>query len=339
MTEKINELVLKWKAEAEKADSTKRLMEIRAGILGKSGELTALLRGLKDLPKDERPAAGALVNAKREELEQYFDERQSALEAAELDRRLRDEKIDITIDKRTFAPGRLHPLNVIRRRAIGFFTAAGFIVTDSPEIETDYYNFDALNTPKDHPAREMQDTFFITEKILLRSQTSTGQIRTMEKLNPPLKMISPGRVYRADEVDATHSPCFHQLEGLVVDRNVTMCDLKGILSAFAKNFFSPSTKIRFRPSHFPFTEPSVEVDVSCAACGGKGCRVCKGTGYIEILGAGMVNRNVLSGVGIDPDEYSGFAFGMGLDRVTSIIHGITDARIPFEGDIRFLKQF
>ena len=216
----------------------------------------------------------------------------------------------------------------------------GFIVADSPEIETDYYNFEALNIPKDHPAREMQDTFYINpEKIVLRTQTSAGQIRTMEVCKPPIKMINVGRVYRSDDIDATHSPVFHQIEGLVVDEKITMCDLKGILEKFAKAFFGDETNIRFRPSYFPFTEPSVEVDASCPHCKGKGCRVCKGTGWIEILGAGMVNRNVLKVCDIDPDKFTGFAFGVGLDRITSIIYGINDLRLEFENDVRFLKQF
>lgn len=338
MEQKITQLLNSTKAKISTITSAKELTDLKVEVLGKNGELTLILRGLKDLSEDLRPAMGKVVNEARVELEALINARFVELERKELNEKLMKEKTDITVDKK-IPLGKLHPLNAIKRKAIDFFVSMGFIVADSPEIETSYYNFDMLNIPPDHPARELQDTFFITDKILLRTQTSAGQIRTMEVQKPPIKMISPGRVFRSDEADATHTPCFHQLEGLVVDKGITMCDLKGILSSFANHFFSPETTIRFRPSHFPFTEPSVEVDVSCIHCGGKGCKVCKGTGWIEILGAGMVNRYVLSGCGIDPDIYTGFAFGMGLDRITAIIHGINDARVPFEGDIRFLKQF
>ena len=234
--------------------------------------------------------------------------------------------------------GRLHPLSSVKKRLVDFFVSMGFDVMDGPEVETDYYNFEALNVPKDHPARDMQDTFFIDEGILLRSQTSASQVRYMEKVKPPIKMISPGRVFRNDD-DATHSPVFHQLEGLVVDKGITMCDLKGILDMFAKHFFGKDTQVRFRPSYFPFTEPSVEVDVSCAMCHGAGCRICKGTGWIEILGAGIVNRKVLRTCGIDPDEYTGFAFGFGIDRIANIIHSIPHIKLLYENDVRFLRQF
>ena len=329
----------------DEAESLKVLNDIRVTFLGKLGELTQLLKSLKDFPEVERPAVGKRINEIREEIEVALDRKQAVFENMELSERLRNEKIDITINKNNGQQGSLHPINQIRMRISDFFVSMGFMVADSPEIETDYYNFEALNIPKDHPAREMQDTFFVSENIVLRSQTSSGQIRTMEKFKPPIKMISPGKVYRADDVDATHSPMFHQLEGLVVDKNITMCDLKGILDLFAKYFFGENTKTRFRPSYFPFTEPSVEVDASCFNCGGTGqkdganCRVCKGTGWIEILGAGLVNRKVLQNCGIDPDVYSGFAFGMGIDRIMNILHGITDLRVVFENDIRFLKQF
>lgn len=323
----------------DSADSTGALYDIKVSVLGKNGSLTAILRELKNLSEDERPAAGKLSNDIRQKLEQAFSEKEKRLLKEELEKRILKEKIDITVDKKPFTTGKIHPLNAVLKKSVAFFTGLGFKVEESREVETVYYNFDALNTAADHPAREAQDTFFITPEILLRSQTSTGQIRVMEKSRPPIRIISPGRVFRADEADATHTPCFNQLEGLVVDKGITMCDLKGILQQYAKFLFSDSTKIRFRPSYFPFTEPSVEVDASCMSCHGSGCRLCKGTGWIEILGAGMVNRNVLSGVNIDPDVYTGYAFGMGLNRITAIIHGITDARIPFEGDIRFLKQF
>ncbi len=338
MEDKVYQIVNKTIAKINELNSAKELNDLKVEVLGKSGELTLILRGLKDVSEDERPKVGKIVNDARVELEKAITEKLFKLEQKELNEKLMREKIDISIDKKR-PIGKVHPLNAIKRKAIDFFVCMGFIVTDSPEIETTYYNFDMLNIPPDHPAREPQDTFFVTDNILLRTQTSAGQIRTMEKIKPPIKMISPGRVFRSDEADATHTPCFHQMEGLVVDKGITMCDLKGTLSSFAKHFFASDTSIRFRPSHFPFTEPSVEVDVSCVHCGGKGCNVCKGTGWIEILGAGMVNRKVLSGCGIDPDIYTGFAFGVGLDRITAIIHGINDARVPFEGDIRFLKQF
>ena len=338
MEEQLKKLVADCTARINSATDKKELTDIKINVLGKNGELTALLRNLKDLPAEQRPEAGKHMNIARAELEKAFAEKFAALREEEVAAKLKAEKIDITIDKPCHDVGCLHPLSTVRNRIVDFFVSLGFMVTDSPEIETDYYNFEALNTPADHPARDVQDTFYITDHILLRSQTSTGQIRTMEKIKPPIKMISPGRVYRSDDLDATHSPMFHQIEGLVVDKNVTMCDLKGVLDMFAQYFFDESCKTRFRPSYFPFTEPSVEVDVSCNHCHGSGCRVCKGTGWIEILGAGMVNRNVLINCGIDPDEYTGFAFGMGLERITNIIHK-TDMRAVFENDIRFLKQF
>ncbi len=338
MQEKLELLAAKTAERIKKAESAKEINELRVEVLGKNGELTLLLKGLKDVSEAERPLVGKLINETRSAIEQQISQAASVFEKQELNRKLLSERIDITIDK-PHEYGKLHPLNVIRQKAIDFFVSMGFTVAESPEIEYTKYNFDMLNIPEDHPARAPQDTFFITDNILLRTQTSAGQVRVMEKYKPPIKMISPGRVFRSDEADATHTPCFHQLEGLVVDKGITMCDLKGILGAFARSFFSQETKVRFRPSYFPFTEPSVEVDLSCVHCGGKGCNVCKGTGYIEILGAGMVNRKVLQGCSIDPDEYTGFAFGMGLDRITALIHGINDARVPFEGDIRFLKQF
>ncbi len=339
MIQSINSILAEGLNAVRSSKTQRELSEIKVAVLGKSGSLTTLLRNLKSLSEEERPLAGKLVNEARQKLEQAFAEKQEELKAAELLFKLESEKIDITVPSGKQKMGSLHPMNVVRAKVLDYFVSMGFTVDESPEIETDRYNFDMLNTPEDHPARDLQDTLFITERILLRSQTSAGQIRKMEKTKPPIKMVSPGRVYRSDEIDATHTPCFHQVEGLVVDKGITMCDLKGILSGFARYFFNSDTKTRFRPSHFPFTEPSVEVDASCTACGGKGCRVCKGTGWIEILGAGMVNRNVLSGCGINPDIYTGFAFGMGLDRITAILYGINDARVSFEGDIRFLKQF
>ena len=248
------------------------------------------------------------------------------------------EKVDVTLPGNTAKKGAYHPNTLIRRELISIFAGMGFTVYEGPEIENDYYNFTALNTPADHPARDMQDTFYITEDLLLRTQTSAGQIRVMENQKPPIKILSPGKVYRSDD-DATHSPMFSQMEGLVVDKGITLCDLKGMLDEFARKIFGDSVKTRLRPSYFPFTEPSVEVDVSCFECGGKGCRLCKGTGWIEVLGAGMVNRHVLEGCGIEPDEYSGFAFGMGIERIAMLKYGINNMKLLFEGDTRFLKQF
>ena len=338
MEEKIKAIEAACLEQIASAGSKKTLADVKVRYFGKNGELTGLLRNLKDLPAAMRPLAGKYVNDARVKLEAAFDARFRALDEAEIGEKLRSERIDITIDKELRAVGSLHPLNAVRRRIENFFISMGFAVADSPEIETDYYNFEALNIPADHPSRDMQDSFYITPGILLRSQTSAGQIRTMEKTKPPIKMISPGRTYRSDDLDATHSPMFHQIEGLVVDKGITMCDLKGILESFAQNFFGAETEIRFRPSYFPFTEPSVEVDVTCHNCHGTGCRICKGTGWIEVLGAGMVNRKVLSVCDIDPDVYTGFAFGMGLDRIAIITSGL-DFKAIFENDIRFLKQF
>ncbi len=339
MEKKIEGIVKLYISEIDKAETSGDLIELKVKLFGKNGELTSLMKQLKDVPESQRPLMGKAVNEAREALEEKITAKLKKTEDEEQHQRLMKEKIDITIPAKTSVVGNLHPLNLTRQKIEDFFISMGFEICSSPEIEFVKYNFDMLNIPHDHPSRDIQDTFYIRDDIVLRTQTSAGQVRLMEKKKPPIKMLSPGRVYRPDEVDATHTPCFHQVEGLVVDKNITMSDLKGVLEAFAKKFFNENTKIRFRPSYFPFTEPSVEVDASCSGCGGRGCRICKNTGWIEILGAGMVNRNVLSACGIDPDEYSGFAFGMGLDRITSIIHGITDARVPFEGDIRFLKQF
>ncbi len=339
MEHKLKEIIAHTLERIKAVKSNKDLAQIKVEVLGKSGELTGILRNMKDLPAEQRPLAGKLVNDARVKLEGAFDAKFKTLYEAELAEKLESEKIDITIDEKGAKLGALHPITQVRNLVADFFVRLGFMVVDSPEIETDYYNFQALNVPENHPARDMQDTFYVTDKILLRTQTSAGQIRTMEKVKPPIKMINIGRVFRSDDVDATHSPVFHQIEGLVVDKHITMCDLKGILDKFAQFFFGENTKTRFRPSFFPFTEPSVEVDASCPHCGGKGCRVCKGTGWIEILGAGMVNRHVLETCDIDPDEYTGFAFGIGLDRITTIRHGINDMRLEFENDLRFLKQF
>ena len=339
MEEQVRQLVLSTKERIDASDDKSELNDLRVSVLGKSGQFAFLMRELKNIPPEQKPVFGKLVNDAKTEVENYLNNKLENIRQKELRQKLAAEKIDISIDRDDNVMGNLQPLSQVRRKVEDFFISMGFIETDGPEIETDYYNFEALNTPADHPARDMQDTFYISDGILLRSQTSADQIRTMESTAPPIKMISVGRVYRSDDIDATHSPVFHQIEGLVVDKNITMCDLKGILEAFAKYFFGNSTKTRFRPSYFPFTEPSVEVDASCPYCHGKGCRVCKGTGWIEILGAGMVNRNVLKNCNLDPDVYTGFAFGIGLDRITTIYFGINDMRLEFENDIRFLKQF
>ncbi len=315
------------------------LEELRVSFLGKKGELTAILKQMGKLSAEERPAMGQLANSVRSEIEQKIAAKAEAIKNAEQQKKLEKESIDVTLPGTKVQKGGLHPLNIVLEDMINLFKSMGFDVVDGPEIETEYYNFEALNVPADHPARDMQDTFYVGDGLLLRSQTSATQIRTMENRKPPIRMICPGRVFRADEVDATHSPVFHQIEGLVVDKGITMCDLKGCLEQFAHEIYGPETKVKFRPSFFPFTEPSVEVDVSCSECGGKGCRVCKGSGWIEILGAGMVHPNVLKGCGIDPEEYSGFAFGIGLDRLTTTRYKISDIRLLFENDIRFLSQF
>ncbi|MDD6032100.1 MAG: phenylalanine--tRNA ligase subunit alpha [Oscillospiraceae bacterium] len=317
----------------------KELDALRVKFLGKKGELTAILKQMGKLSAEERPVIGQVANDVRQTLEQAVSARLEELKARELELKLKLETLDVTMPGKTAGVGGLHPLNIVLDDLIDIFQSMGFDVVDGPEVETDYYCFEALNVPKDHPARDMQDTFYLGDNLVLRTQTSAAQIRVMESRTPPIRIICPGRVYRADEVDATHSPVFHQVEGLVVDKGITMCDLKGCLEQFAHEIYGPETQVRFRPSFFPFTEPSVEVDVTCSECGGKGCRVCKGTGWIEILGAGMVHPNVLRGCGIDPDVYSGFAFGIGLDRLTTTRYKISDIRLLFENDQRFLNQF
>ena len=315
------------------------LEQIRIQYLGKKGELTSVLRGMGALSAEERPVVGQIANEVRAEIENALKIKAEAQKAAELERKLATEKIDVTLPSNVAAPGKLHPLTQVQRTIEDIFIGMGFSIAEGPEVEYDYYNFQALNIPENHPARDTQDTFYITENILLRSQTSPVQVRTMEKQKPPIRVISPGRVYRSDAVDATHSPLFHLVEGLVVDKGITMGDLKGMLETFAKTLFGNDTRLRFRPHHFPFTEPSAEVDVSCFVCGGKGCRVCKNEGWIEILGAGMVHPYVLSNCGIDPEEYSGFAFGMGVERIAMKYYGIDDMRLLYENDTRFLGQF
>lgn len=319
------------------ASTLDELNDVRVKFVGKSGDLTLLLRNMKNVSAEERPLIGKAVNAARDKINDSLESKTEELEKIAIQNKLNDEKIDITLDGKRLKQGTLHPCSLVINEVLDIFTQMGFEIKSGNEIETDYFNFQVLNIPKDHPAREMQDTFFFTNDILLRTHTSPMQARTMLSEKPPIKMVNPGKVYRPDD-DATHSPMFQQIEGLAVDKNITMCDLKGVLEEFAKKLFNENTKTRFRPSFFPFTEPSVEVDVTCAMCGGKGCRICKGTGWIEILGAGIVNPKVLENCGIDSEIYSGFAFGMGIERIAMIKYGIPDMRILFDNDSRFLKQ-
>ncbi len=307
-------------------------------LSNKAGEIPNLMKEMRNVPKEEKPEMGKIINELKTWAEARFDEIDDILKKAELAEKNAKESVDVTMPAVKSETGSLHPTTLVRAEIINIFANMGFEIFDGPEIETDYYNFTALNVPEDHPARAEQDTFYITDKILLRTQTSPGQIRTMEAKKPPIKVLSPGRVFRSD-YDATHSPMFHQMEGLVVDKNISVCDLYGMLDLLAKEIFSSDTKTRLRPSFFPFTEPSVEVDVTCCECGGKGCRLCKGTGWIEVLGGGIVHRKVLENCGVDPEEYSGLAFGIGIDRITMLKYGINNIHILFDNDIRTLKQF
>ena len=335
MQQKIEDLRLKIEGEIEQTKTGRALYELK--VLFQT-ELKGIMSGMKDLPKDERPAFGKIVNAFKTEMEEAFDNRAIVVKEMEMQQKYAQERVDISMPGKKRSTGALHPITLVKSQLIDIFAGMGFKVFEGPEVETDYYNFTALNTPKDHPARDMQDTFYLADNLLLRTQTSAGQIRVMEKNAPPIKILSPGRVFRSDD-DATHSPMFHQMEGLVVDKGITLCDLQGMLGEFARKMFTSSTKVRLRPSYFPFTEPSVEVDLSCSQCGGAGCRLCKGTGWIEVLGAGMVNRHVLENCGVDPDEYTGFAFGMGIERIAMLKYGINNIKTLFENDTRFLGQF
>lgn len=334
--DKIREEALK---QIESSDGLEKLNEIRVNVLGKKGELTSILKSMKDVAPEDRPKVGQLVNETREAIEKVLEETKSKMEAAARDAKLKAEVIDVTLPAKKNKVGHRHPNTVALEEVERIFTGMGYEVVEGPEVEKDYYNFEALNIPADHPAKDEQDTFYITGDILLRTQTSSTQVHEMEKGRIPIKMIAPGRVFRADEVDATHSPSFHQVEGLVIDKDITFADLKGTLAEFAKQLFGPDTKTKFRPHHFPFTEPSAEMDVSCFKCGGKGCRFCKGEGWIEILGCGMVHPHVLEMSGIDPNEYVGFAFGVGLERIALLKYEIDDMRLLYENDIRFLNQF
>ena len=339
MREQLEAIRAKAEAALAKAADAQELDALRVQFLGKKGALTAVLKQMGGLSAEERPAMGQLANKVRAFIEEDIAARQAELKAAAMAHRLEAETLDVTLPGKTHAIGKLHPISAVQKEMEDIFIGLGFEIVDGPEVEYDYYNFTALNIPPEHPARDTQDTFYINSNVLLRTQTSSVQIHAMEKKRPPIRMISPGRVYRSDAIDATHSPMFHQLEGLVVDKGITMGDLKGTLELFAQNMFGSDTKIRFRPHHFPFTEPSAEVDVSCFVCGGKGCKLCKGEGWIEILGAGMVHPDVLTRCDIDPTEYSGFAFGMGIERIVMRKYNIDDMRLLYENDIRFLSQF
>ena len=339
MKEQIKQIKEKSIEEIEKTKDLKTLNEIKVKYLVKKGELTAVLRGMGNLSPEERPIIGGLVNEVRDLLNAKIEEKEKELKLEELQKRLETEEIDVTEPSKRNKIGSMHPITQIIEEVKEIFLGMGYIVGDGPEVETTHYVFDQLNTPLDHPARDLQDTFYVTEDVILRTQTSSVQIRTMENTKPPIKMICPGAVYRSDTPDATHSPVFHQIEGLVVDKNISMTDLKGTLETFAKKCLGENTKIRFRPHHFPYTEPSAEADVSCFVCGGKGCRVCKGEGWIELLGCGMVHPQVLRNCNIDPEIYSGFAFGFGVERIAMAKFGIDDLRLLYENDVRFLKQF
>lgn len=339
----INEDLQKIREEALKkiagADALDRLNEIRVAYLGKKGELTAVLKGMRDVAAEERPKVGQMVNETRETIEGQLESARKRLESAVREERMKHEKIDVTLPAKRMYPGHPHPNTVALEEVERIFIGMGYEVVEGPEIEWDEYNFTKLNIPPNHPAKDEQDTFYINRDIVLRTQTSPVQARMMEKGKLPIRMISPGRVFRSDEVDATHSPSFHQVEGLVIDRNITFADLKGTLAEFARRLFGEETKVKFRPHHFPFTEPSAEMDVSCFKCGGKGCRFCKGSGWIEILGCGMVHPHVFEMCGIDKDKYQGFAFGVGLERIALLKYEIDDMRLLYDNDIRFLKQF
>ncbi|MEE1102271.1 MAG: phenylalanine--tRNA ligase subunit alpha [Agathobacter sp.] len=337
MKEKLQKIREDAIAQIENSNGLEMLNDVRNTILGKKGELSLVLRGMKDVSPEDRPKVGQWVNETKEAIERVLEEKKARFEAEALRLRYESEKIDVTMPAEKQEYGNLHPVTTVRNQLTDIFASMGFEIYEGTEIETDYYNFTALNTPDDHPARDMQDTFYLTPEFLLRTQTSAGQIHVMEAKKPPIKVVSPGKVFRSDD-DATHSPMFTQMEGLVVDKGITLCDLKGMLDEFVQKIFGKGTKTRLRPSYFPFTEPSVEVDVSCFQCGGKGCKLCKGTGWIEVLGAGVVNKKVLEGCGVDTEEYSGFAFGIGIERIAMLKYGINNIKLLFESDMRVLKQ-
>ena len=332
----IREEALKQIRESNRLD---KLNEVRVSFLGKKGELTAVLKGMKNVDPKERPFVGQMVNETREAIEEFLEETKKKLEEKAREEKMKQEVIDVTLPAKKINVGHRHPNTIALEEVERIFVGMGYEVVEGPEIEYDEYNFRKLNIPDGHPAKDEQDTFYINKDIVLRTQTSPVQARIMEQGKLPICILSPGRVFRSDEVDATHSPSFHQIEGLIIDKNISFADLKGTLEVFAKELFGEDTKTKFRPHHFPFTEPSAEMDVSCFKCGGKGCRFCKGSGWIEILGCGMVHPHVLEMCGIDPEEYTGFAFGVGLERIALLKYEIDDMRLLYENDIRFLKQF
>lgn len=339
MKEKMNAIREAAQAAMAECTDSRALDAVRVKYLGKKGEVTALMKNMRNLSPEERPVFGQMVNELRAAIEDGLNVARERIEEAALAARLKNETIDVTMPGEPITVGRKHPLNVVLDEVKDIFLGMGFSIGEGPEVELDYYNFEALNIPKDHPARDTQDTFYISDNVVLRTQTSPIQVRTMEKQKPPIRIIAPGRVFRSDAVDATHSPLFHQIEGLVVDKNITMSDLKGILEMFAKKLYGEQTVVRFRPHHFPFTEPSAEMDMQCFSCKGKGCRLCKGEGWIEVLGCGMVHPKVLECCNIDPNEYSGYAFGIGLERIVMGRYKINDIRMFYENDVRFLHQF
>ena len=339
MRDRLEKIKEKAMAQLGSCDTADKLNDIRVGILGKKGELTDLLKSMRDVLPEDRPKVGQMVNETRAEIEKLLEERRARIEKAVREAKMKAEVIDVTLPADRTEMGHRHPDTIVLEEVERIFVGMGYEVVEGPEVEKDYYNFEALNIPPDHPAKDEQDTFYVTGDILLRTQTSGVQVHEMEKGKLPIRMIAPGRVFRSDEVDATHSPCFHQIEGLVIDKHITFADLKGTLELFARELFGENTKVKFRPHHFPFTEPSAEMDVTCFKCGGQGCRFCKGSGWIEILGCGMVHPHVLEMSGIDPEEYTGFAFGVGLERITLLKYEIDDMRLLYENDIRSLKQF
>jgi phenylalanyl-tRNA synthetase alpha chain len=325
-------------AAAGAATSELDLQQVKARFLGRKGELTAIMKGMGSLPAEQRPLFGALANEVKDRLELLFEARFEELRAVELQRRLTAERLDVTLPGRRQRHGSKHPVSQVTEEIVAIFAALGFGVAEGPEVERDFYNFEALNIPRDHPARDMQDTFYVSDDVVLRTHTSPVQVRTMLKQAPPVRVVAPGTVYRRDS-DITHSPMFHQIEGFLVDRQVSFGDLKGILTTFINEYFGSGTGVRFRPSFFPFTEPSAEVDIQCVICGGSGCRVCKQSGWLEILGSGMIDPEVFKAVGYDPEVFTGFAFGMGIERIAMLKYGVNDLRLFFENDLRFLRQF
>ena len=339
MKERLKKIMENARTQIDETDSLERLNEIKVGLLGKKGELTEVLKGMKDVAPEERPQVGQIVNETRQAIEEMLENARTDLAKKKRELQMKAEVIDVTLPARKNNVGHRHPNTIALEEVEKIFVGMGYEVVEGPEVEYDYYNFEALNIPANHPAKDEQDTFYINDKILLRTQTSPVQVRQMERGHLPIRMIAPGRVFRADEVDATHSPSFHQIEGMVIDKNITFADLKGTLEIFMRKMLGENTQLRFRPSYFPFTEPSYEVDVSCFKCGGKGCNLCKQTGWIELLGSGIVHPNVLKMNGYDPEVYSGFAFGTGLDRLAMFKYGITDMRLLYTNDVKFLSQF